>query len=85
MNNTAEYKRAKGWTSYKSIPRSEYLVRAHEFVPRGEKLATKLTEEKVREIRTNKEGMTDKQRAEKLGISESMVFQVRHRIKWGHV
>lgn len=81
----AEFRRAMGQNSYQSMPRHEYLVRAHEFAPRGEKLATKLTEAKVIEIRENREGMTDKKRAEKLGVSASMVFSVRNRIRWGHV
>ncbi len=83
--DSAEFRRAKWQPGYKCIPMDEYLIRAHEFAPRGERLAKKLTESKVIEIRENREGMTDKQRAEKLGISAAMVFQVRHRIKWGHV
>lgn len=81
----AEFRRAMRQPSYTSIERKEYLVRAHEFASRGEKLATKLTEAKVIEIRENREGITDKKRAEKLGISASMVFSVRNRIRWGHV
>lgn len=69
----------------KALSREEYLVRAHEFAARGERLAKKLTEEKVKEIRTNREGLTDKQRAKKLGISASMVYSVRNRIRWGHI
>jgi len=67
------------------MERHEYLVRAHEFAPRGEQLATKLTAADVVEIRINREGLTDKKRAEKMGISASMVFSVRNRIRWTHI
>lgn len=67
------------------LSRDEYLIRHHEFHLRGSQLATKVTEQMVNEIRINREGMTDKQRAEKLGISASMVFSVRNRIRWGHI
>ena len=50
--------------------------------PHGEQLSTKLTADDVRDIRINREGLTDRQRAERLGISSVMVFKVRHYERW---
>lgn len=69
----------------KKLSRDEYLIRHHEFHLRGAQLAKKLTEQMVKEIRINREGMTDKQRAEKLGISPVTVYKIRKRERWGHI
>lgn len=80
---TADERRAAGG-SYKHIQRREYLVRAHEFAPRGEQLS-KLTERDVIAIRENKNGLTDKQQAEKYNMSEGGIFKIRHRHTWAHI
>jgi hypothetical protein len=84
--DTAQFRREKWQAGYKSIPRDEYIIRAHEFCKRGEDLpGAKINEDIVREIRANRHGLTDKKQAEKYGISESLVLKIRHRERWSHV
>lgn len=45
----------------------------------------RLTPEKVREIRQNREGLTDKDRARKLGVHENSITRARTGETWGHV
>ena len=53
---------------------------------RGNQLPhARLTPETVREIRTNREGMSDKARAKKLGVHENSVTRARTRETWWHV
>ena len=84
-SNTAEFRRANRQPGYRRIPRAEYVQRAHEFAPRGERLAKKLTEADVIAIRENRLGMTDKQQAEVYGVSEGMIYKIRKRERWGHI
>lgn len=81
--NLAEYRRGK--PSYNRISRAEYLTRAHEFAPSGDKLAKKLTPQKVQSIRENRNGLTDRQQAEAFGVSVGTIYKVRNRITWGRV
>lgn len=84
--DTAEFRRGKSQPAYKHIARDEYEIRAHEFCKRGEDLpGAKVNDDIVREIRANRQGLTDKRQAEKYGISESLVFKIRSRERWGHV
>lgn len=83
MNNTAAFRRANRQPSYPHMPRSEYVQRAHEINPRGERLARALTSNDVRLIRANVAGLTDKQQAQLYGVSESMIFKIRKFERWG--
>lgn len=84
--DTAQFRREKFQPGYKSITRAEYEIRAHEFCLRGEQLpSSKLNESLVRQIRANVKGMTDKQQAEKYGVSAVTIYKIRHRERWGHV
>jgi len=83
--SSAEYRRANRQPGYKHMPREEYLQRAVEFAKRGDEIAKKLTKDDVLAIRANVEGMTDRQRAESLGVSKSLIYQIRHYEKWGCV
>lgn len=67
------------------MPRYEYVQRAHEYAPRGERLSKKLSEDDVRQIRANPKGMTDKQQSTLYGVSEGMIYKIRKRERWGHV
>lgn len=83
--NSAQFRRANRNPSYRCIPRDEYIQRAHEFAPRGERLAKKLTDEKVRAIRENRRGLTDKQQAELYGVHPNMIYKIRKRLAWACV
>lgn len=66
--------------------RDEYLVRAHEFVCRGNDYkSAKLTPEKVRWIRKNEKGMTAKAQAAELNVHYRTVEKVRHFETWRHI
>ena len=80
---SAAFRRANRQPGYKHMPREEYLQRAVEFAKRGEAIAKKLTRDDVLAIRANVEGMTDRQRAESLVVSKSLIYQIRHYEKWG--
>jgi hypothetical protein len=82
---TANQRRENGHASYRHIDRDEYVQRAHEFAPRGESLAKKLTEHDVIAIRQNRNGLTDKHQAAIFGVSASMIYKIRKYEKWGHV
>lgn len=67
------------------MTRDEYLNRAHEFAPRGERLPhARLNDHLVREIRSNR-GMTAKQWAEKLGVHVRTITGAREYRTWRHV
>lgn len=52
----------------------------------GERLPhTVLNESVVREIRINREGLTAKERARRLGVHYRTVEKVLYRETWGHV
>lgn len=84
-SNTAEFRRANRQPGYRHIPRDEYLQRAHEFAPRGERLARKLTACDILAIRANVKGMTDKQQSELYGVSPGMIYKIRKRERWAAV
>lgn len=66
--------------------REEYLIRVHEFCKRGTELpGAKINDDIVREIRTNRHGLTDKQQAEKYGVHHQLVYKIRKRERWSHV
>lgn len=68
------------------LSRAEYQVRAHEFARRGRELPqSKLTEEVVRRIRENKDGLTANQGAERLGVHRRTIDGVRSYRTWRHV
>lgn len=68
------------------LARDEWSIRAHEFAPRGERLPqARLTPEVVREIRANRDGMTARQWAERLGVHVRTVEAVRNYTNWRHV
>jgi hypothetical protein len=68
------------------MTRAEYLARAHEFAPRGERLPhARLNTELVREIRQNPRGMTARQWAEQLGVHIRTITGVREFRTWRHV
>lgn len=64
------------------LAREDYLDNAHVFAHRTPK---KLTAEIVRQIRENREGMSDKKRAELLGVGQQTVYRVRHYLTWSSV
>lgn len=68
------------------LSRDDYVRMAVIFAVRGNNLPhAKLTAEKVREIRANREGLTDKQQAERHGVHRNTIYKIRHRIVWWHV
>ena len=68
------------------MTRNEYLSRAHEFAPRGERLPqSRLNAEIVRAIRTNRRGLTARQWAEQLGVHQRTIDKVRDYRSWRHV
>ena len=82
---SADFRRANRNRSYQCLPRAEYVQRAVEMAPRGSKLAKKLTVHDVQVMRLNVHGRTDKQQAERFGVSESMVYKIRKGERWGVV
>ena len=53
---------------------------------RGEQLpSAKLDAAKVRAIRENRLGMTDKQWAKKFGVHYMTIFNARNGVRWSHV
>lgn len=69
-----------------TMTRSEYLSKARTFAARGEQLAqARLSEDKVRWIRRNPEGLTFRQMANRLGVHHRTVEKVRYGETWGHV
>jgi hypothetical protein len=69
------------------MTREEYLSTGRFTVhPRGNDLPhARLNPDLVREIRANREGMTAKKRAEKLGVHYRTVEKVLSGESWGHV
>ena len=68
------------------LNRAEYQVRAHEFASRGCELPhSKLTDDIVRRIRENKDGLTASQWAEYLGVHRRTIDGVRSYRTWRHV
>lgn len=66
--------------------RAEYRERAAEFAPRGERVGVaRLDEGKVRWIRTNREGLSLKAMAARLGVHYRTVEKVHYGETWGHV
>lgn len=68
------------------MTREEYRRRAREFAARGERVGVaRLDEDKVRWIRTNREGLSLKAMAERLGVHCRTVQKVHYFETWGHV
>ena len=68
------------------MTRSEYLSTLKINASRGSDLPqSKLNPELVREIRTNRLGMTAKAQAEKYGVHYRTIEKVRHFASWRHV
>ena len=68
------------------LNRAEYQVRAHEFASRGCELPqSKLTDDIVRQIRENKDGLTATQWAEHLGVHRRTIDGVRSYRTWRRV
>ena len=66
--------------------REEYRTRAIELAARGEQLSqSKLNPDSVRWIRTNREGLTLKQMANRLGVHYRTVEKVHYFETWTHV
>jgi len=68
------------------LNRRDYLIRAHEFAARGERVGvSKLNPDKVRWIRQNPEGMTLKGMAKRLGVHYRTVEKVHYRETWSNI
>jgi hypothetical protein len=68
------------------MTRSEYLSTSISTAKRGSDLPqSKLNPELVREIRTNRHGMTAKAQAAKYGVHYRTIEKVRHFASWRHV
>jgi hypothetical protein len=68
------------------MTRSEYLSTSTSTARRGLDLPqSKLNPELVREIRTNRLGMTAKAQAVKYGVHYRTIEKVRHFASWRHV
>lgn len=68
------------------LPRREYLSRAREFAPRGERVGVaKLTADDVRWIRRNRHGFSCRLQAALLGVHYRTVEKVRHGETWCHI
>ena len=53
---------------------------------RGNQLPqAKLTPETVREIRANRQGLSDRAQAKKYGVSENSIYLARNCLTWGWV
>ena len=66
--------------------RNEYLLTSISTARRGTDLPqSKLNPELVREIRTNRHGMTAKAQAAKYGVHYRTIEKVRHFESWRHV
>ena len=86
MDNTADFRRGNRQPSYQRLPRREYEQRAYEFNPRGEQFKrSKLTDLIVMAIRSNVKGETDKQQADKYGVTEQAIYKARKGITWRHL
>lgn len=79
--NTAEYRRAN-CSTYRHISRDEYIQRAYEFAPSGERAAKKLTLAQVREIRANRNGYTYERLAEIYDVTPNTIYRITKRITW---
>jgi hypothetical protein len=68
------------------MTRSEYLSTSISNARRGSDLPqSKLNPELVREIRTNRHGMTAKAQAVKYGVHYRTIEKVRHFASWRHI
>ena len=66
--------------------RKDMLARGREIVLRGEKIGTsKLTEDLVREIKERLSYRNDGILAREFGVSDSLIWNIRHGISWKHV
>lgn len=68
------------------MTRTEYLQRAREIAPRGNRLPhARLTPDDVRAIRRNYHGRTARQLAAQYGVHHRTIEKVRAYETWGHV
>lgn len=68
------------------MTREEYRHRAREFAARGERVGVaKLDENKVRWIRQNRQGLTTRAMADRLGVHYRTVEKVRYGETWCHI
>ena len=68
------------------MDRNEYLMRAHEFAPRGNRLPqAQLTPDAVKAIRANVYGKTMAEQAVEFGVSKRCIERVRAYETWRHV
>ena len=68
------------------MTRDEYLAHARLYASRGTELPhAKLDEDRVREIRENRQGMTARQLAKQFGVHYRTVEKIRHGETWVHV
>ena len=69
-----------------NISRAEWLENAHQYVKRGEALPqSRLTEVIVRKIRANKDGLTARQWAERIGVHHRTIEAVQAYRTWALV
>jgi hypothetical protein len=80
--DSAAFRRANQQPSYKCIPREEYLNRAYEF---AHKKNRKFDKETVIAIRENRQGLTDKQQAEKHNVHPHTIYKIRHRMTYANI
>lgn len=80
--NSAAFRRANQPNSYKRISREEYLARSYEFAHTKNR---KFDNETVQAIRENRNGLTDKQQAEKYGVHPHTIYKIRHRMTYANV
>ena len=78
----ADFRRANLQASYRHISRHEYLIRAHEFASKKNR---KFDKETVIAIRENRQGLTDKQQAEKFGVHPNTIYKIRHRMTYANL
>ena len=66
--------------------RRDYLINASLYAKRGNDLPrTKLTPEKVKEIRANRYGKTAQQLADEHGVHKNTIDKIRNFETWAHV
>ena len=63
------------------MTRDEYREVASQF----NRIPKKLNAETAKAIRTNRQGMTDKQQAELYGVHKNTIYSIRKGLTWGDV
>lgn len=80
--NSGDYRRANSQAGYRRISRHAYLIRSHEF---AHKKNRKFDKETVIAIRENRNGLTDKQQAEKYNVHPHTIYKIRHRMTYANL